>query len=81
MANCDFVGGLFIQEHKVSGPVFEAIALGKPVMVVKNAFGRYIKSLFPTKTFFVGEPMPLVDNQPNIDIYNKSIINSINQNK
>ena len=48
-------------------------------MVIDNSFGRYIQSLFPSQTFFVGEPVPSVNDKPNIENYNRSIINTINQ--
>lgn len=58
MEQCDFVTVPFSSDHKVSGPVFEALAMGKPVMVLENQFGRYVKSLFAQQIFFLGEPTP-----------------------
>ena len=55
---CDFVVIPFVSDHKVSGPVFEAIAMGKPILVLQNLFGKYIKSYFAEQIFFSGEPIP-----------------------
>ena len=77
LAQCDFVAVPFANDHKVSGPVFEAIATGKQVMLLDNRFGRYVKSLFPGAIFFPGE-VPL--SEPGvIDLarYNQSGINLI----
>lgn len=58
LAQCDFVVVPFSLDYKVSGPVFEAIAMGKPVMLLENAFGQYIKQLFPAQVFFPGGSVP-----------------------
>lgn len=73
LAGCDFVCVLFPLEHKVSGPVFEAIAMGKPVMVLENAFGQYMKSLFPGAIFYSSEDIPR-EVVVSVDEYNRSII-------
>ena len=76
LSGCDFVCVLFPYEYKVSGPVFEAIAMGKPVMVLENAFGKYMKSLFPDAVFFPGAACSLKHSIP-VDKYNKTIIGKI----
>jgi hypothetical protein len=58
MQQCDFVVIPFASNRKVSGPVFEAIAMGKPVLVLNNRFGNYIKSMFPEQIFFSGAHVP-----------------------
>jgi len=78
LKSCDFVCVLFPFDHKVSGPVFEAIAMGKPVMVLKNSFGKYMKSLFPDAIFFPGEDKPR-ESVISVDQYNKSIISKISE--
>ncbi|MDB4665623.1 hypothetical protein OAE81_00360 [bacterium] len=58
LKNTDFVVVPFALSSKVSGPVYEAIAAGKPVVVAQNIFGEYIKEKFPGRVFFVGERFP-----------------------
>lgn len=74
---CDFVAVFFTIDHKVSGPVFEAIAMGKPTMVIENTFGLYIKALFPSQVFFPNEPPPKAAPPPCLNEYNESIIEKI----
>ena len=65
MEQCDFVVVPFSSAHKVSGPVFEALAMGKPVMVLENLFGKYMKSGFPDQVFFPNDLIP--ENVANVD--------------
>lgn len=58
MEQCDFVTVPFSSAHKVSGPVFEALAMGKPAMVLENLFGKFMKSAFPDQVFFPSNPIP-----------------------
>lgn len=58
LSQCDFVVVPFASTYKVSGPVFEAIAMKKPVLVQNNAFGKYLKALFRDQIFYVGEAIP-----------------------
>ena len=58
LAQCDLVFVPFTLDYKVSGPGFEAIAMGKPVMLLENAFGQYMKQLFPAQVFFPGGSVP-----------------------
>lgn len=78
LEGCDFVCVLFPFEHKVSGPVFEAIAVGKPVMVLPNAFGKYMKLLFPDKIFYPTEDVPR-DSVISVCEYNRQIVKAISQ--
>lgn len=75
----DFAVIPFASEHKVSGPVFEAIAAGKHVMVLDNVFGRYVKSLFGGRIFFPGDPLPIGDGEGDVGIteYNLAIVQMI----
>lgn len=57
MEQCNFVTVPCSSDHRVSGPVFEALAMGKPVMVLENLFGKYMKSAFPDQVFFSGNPV------------------------
>lgn len=58
MEQCDFAVIPFASAHKVSGPVFEALAMGKPVLLLDNQLGKYLKSLFAQQIFLPGEPIP-----------------------
>ena len=58
LAKCDLVCLPFALDHKVSGPAFEAIAMGKPVMLLPNAFGCYVKQVFPAQVLFPGDTWP-----------------------
>ena len=78
LRDCDFVCVLFPFDHKVSGPAFESIAMGRPVMVLKNAFGKYMKSLFPDAVFFPGESVPS-EFVTSVNQYNKLIICKISE--
>lgn len=79
LGQCDFAVIPFASEHKVSGPVFEAIAAGKHVMVLDNVFGRYVKSLFGGRIFFHGDPLPISDGEGDVGIteYNLAIVQMI----
>ena len=76
MNQCDFAVIPFSSEHRVSGPVFEAIAAGKQVMVLNNLFGKYVKSLFQGKIFFCGEALPDTDVEADFCLseYNRTIV-------
>lgn len=65
---CDFIVVPFSSGHKVSGPVYEAMAMNKPAMVLNNLFGNYLKSLFPGCVFFPDEPLPSQSNLSKLQI-------------
>lgn len=77
MKESDFIFVPFPHEHKVSGPVFEAIATGKPVLVLPNVFGRYIKRLFGDQVFFPGQDVPKQIAPIAVDDYNDKILSSL----
>lgn len=66
-----------MEKHfKVSGPVYDAIALGKTVILKNNNFGRYIRSLFPSLVFFEDHDWTLKETHNHtdkIDSYNNRI--------
>jgi glycosyltransferase involved in cell wall biosynthesis len=74
LEQCDFAVIPFSSDYKVSGPVFEALAMGKPVLVLKNKFGRYVKSLFSRPIFFAGEQIPTDTTAVNFTQFNHEII-------
>lgn len=79
LAQCDFVAVPFELDYKVSGPVFEAIAMGKPVMLLPNAFGQYMKQIFHGKVLFPGEQSS-ADKSESLPIgYNMRIVASISE--
>lgn len=80
MSECDFLGAFFTHDSKVSGPVFEAIAFNKPVMLLDNDFGRHVKSLFPDLSFFCGEEIPNRRANISLDDYNKAISDGLRSN-
>lgn len=48
----DFVYIPFDLSTKVSGPVFDALSIGKPVILKRNRFGRYVCEAFPGSVLF-----------------------------
>jgi hypothetical protein len=81
MEQCDFVVIPFGSDYKVSGPAFEAIAMGKPVLALNNLFGRYMKFHFPHHIFFAGESIPAVIPKIDIDKYNHDILRAFGEAK
>lgn len=55
MKMADFVCIPFLPMDKVSGPFFEAIALGKTVILNRGVFGEYAKENFPKSVLFEDE--------------------------
>lgn len=77
LGQCDLVCVPFAPEHKVSGPAFEAIAMGKPVMLLANAFGRYMKTIFAGRVLFPGDALPEPANAPPLQSHNDDIVNTL----
>lgn len=78
LKSTDFVVVPFALSSKVSGPVYEAIAAGKPVVVARNIFGEYIKEKFPGRVFFVGERFPKKLEPFDHRKYNTQILETLN---
>ena len=81
MEQCDFVVIPFGSDYKVSGPAFEAIAMGKAVLALNNLFGRYMKFHYPHHIFFVGESIPADIPRIDIDKYNQNILRAFDEVK
>lgn len=80
MSFCDAVYIPFDWKTKVSGPFFEAMAMGKIVVLKDNDFGRFCKSKFPDR---VGFRISEIDFNlmPEFGIvdYNNEIVEKLNQ--
>lgn len=77
LKSCDFVFIPTNSKSRVSGPAFEAIAMGKPVMVLDNEFGNYLKRMFPDNVFFKGDAILAAAGKPCADNHNNKIIDQI----
>ncbi|MFG6611613.1 hypothetical protein [Sulfitobacter sp. 1A12057] len=77
LAQCDLVCVPFAPEHKVSGPAFEAIAMGKAVILLPNAFGHYMKTLFADHSLFPGEVLPAPGDAPAVGLHNDKIVKAL----
>lgn len=74
IAGSDLVCLPFDLDHKVSGPAYEAVAAGKSVMVLPNAFGHHMKALFGEQILFPGEPLPSRTSSRSMVAYNDAIV-------
>ncbi|WP_217598187.1 hypothetical protein [Oceanicola granulosus] len=80
VARCDFMVVFFPHANKVSGPAFEAVAARKPLVVLENRFGKYMKTTFPLSVFFPEEQVPLKPTPGASDAHNSEIISVLRCN-
>ncbi|MCP4409231.1 MAG: hypothetical protein GY807_16050 [Gammaproteobacteria bacterium] len=81
MSMSDAVYIPFKRNCKISGPFFEAMAMGKPAVVLDNEFGMYLKSLFPSNVHFSFEEISYIESPKhtlnNLAIYNSQIVEKL----
>lgn len=75
----DFICLPFELEYKVSGPAFEAIAMGKPILLLPNAFGKYMKSVFGDSISISDSRFPFATEFTHVSEFNDSIIEAISK--
>jgi hypothetical protein len=75
--SCDYVYLPVSGLDRISGPLYEAIAVSKKVIVDRNDFGKQALAMFPMYVQFFDEPWVISSDTFDKDTYNKQVINKL----